>query len=71
MAEILSLPKEVINSEREDDVDVDYAIYGDNEKTESDYVSPEAVSKESISKIEARKIGHDVLNMFTSDKVTA
>ena len=71
MAEILSLPKEVINSEREDDVDVDYAIYGDNEKTESEYTSPEAVSKESISKIEARKIGHDVLNMFTSDKVTA
>lgn len=71
MAEKLSLPKEVINSEWKDDVDVDYAIYGDNEKTESEYISPEAVSKESISKIKARKIGHDVLNMFTSDKVTA
>lgn len=71
MAEELNLPTKVINSEWQDDIDVDYAIYGDNEKTEREYISPEGISKNSIEKIKARKLGHSALNLFTSDRATA
>ena len=56
MAETLNIPKGVVDS----NVDVDYAIYSNNEKKESEYISPTEVSKESIDKIEKRnkRIGH-------------
>lgn len=53
----LNLPNEVIDSEWRDDVDVEYATYGD-EKQERQYISPESVNKESIKRIKNRKIGH-------------
>lgn len=51
MAEIekLNLPSEVHDSDWHDDVD--YAIYGENEKSEREYISPDKVSKVSIEKI--------------------
>lgn len=61
----LNIPDEVIDSAWKDDIDVDYAtsssqpgaanfeIYGDNEKTEGEYISPRSVSKESIKQIKA------------------
>ena len=53
---------EVIDSDwkddvpREEDIKVDYAIYGDNEKKEGEYISPTEVSKESIKRIKGRQI---------------
>lgn len=47
----LSIPSEVVDSDWKDDIDVDYAIYGDSEAKEGDYVSPKSVSKESINQI--------------------
>ena len=41
----------VENSDWKDDIDVDYAIYGDDEKKEGEYISPKSVSKESLKKI--------------------
>ena len=63
MAETLKIPNELIDSEWRDDVDVDYAIYGGNEKKEREFISPEDVSKETeqlIEKIKKRniKLGH-------------
>ena len=60
MAEKLNIPKRVVDSNWKDDVDVDYAIYGDDEREEREYISPTEVSKESIDKIKKRnlKIGH-------------
>ncbi|MBQ3440979.1 hypothetical protein IJG27_01545 [Candidatus Saccharibacteria bacterium] len=43
----------VVDSEWRDDIDVDYAIYGDDEKQEGEYVSPEKVSRESIKEIKS------------------
>lgn len=59
MAEKLNLPKQVINTNWRDDVDIDYAIYGDSEKGEREYISPNKISKESIARIKRRnqKIG--------------
>ena len=34
MAETLKLPNAVVDSDWKDDVDVDYAIYGGNERTQ-------------------------------------
>ena len=70
MAEKLKIPNKVVDSDWEDDIDVDYAIYGDNEKNEATYVSPAEVSKESIKKIKAQKIGHIAL-FSLKDKMTA
>lgn len=47
----LNIPNKVVDSEWKDDIDVDYAIYGDNEKAEGEYISPKSVSKESIKEI--------------------
>lgn len=47
----LNIPNEVIDSDWKDDVDVDYAIYGNTEKQEGEFISPESVSKESLNKI--------------------
>ena len=57
MAETLKLPNAVVDSDWKDDVDVDYAIYGGNEKQEREYVSQEQLSKEKIDRIKKRKIG--------------
>ena len=53
---------EVIDSDwkddvpREEDIKVDYAIYGDNEEKEGEYISPDSVSKESINRIKGRQV---------------
>lgn len=44
------------NSSSEFELPVDYAIYGGDEKNESEYISPKEVSRESIEKIKQRKI---------------
>ncbi|MBR3252767.1 hypothetical protein IKF84_01715 [Candidatus Saccharibacteria bacterium] len=49
----LNIPNKVVNSEWRDDIDVDYAIYGDNEKQEGEYISPKTVSRESIKEIKS------------------
>ena len=76
MAEILKLPKQVVDSEWRDDIDtdfakVDYAIYGGNEQKEREFISPDKISKESLAKIKQRnqKIG----SLFTGrfDKFAA
>jgi hypothetical protein len=61
MAETLRIPTQVVDSDWKDDIDVDYAIYG-NEK---EYISPKNVSKESIQKIKARdqRIGSILLKV--------
>lgn len=71
MAETLKIPKQVVDSDWTDDIDVDYAIYGDTEKMEREYVSPAEVSKESISRIKERKLGHTALLFKSKDKLAA
>ena len=67
----LKIPNKVIKAKWEDDVDVDYATYGD-EKQEREYISPDKVSKESIKRLKERKIGHTVFSIFTQkDKFAA
>ena len=69
--EKLKIPNKVIKAKWEDDVDVDYATYGD-EKQEIEYISPDKVSKESIKRLKERKIGHTVFSIFTQkDKIAA
>ena len=70
MAEKLKIPKKVVDSAWEDDIDIDYAIYGDNEKAEATYIPPDEVSKESIRKIKAQKIGRVAL-LNLKDKLAA
>ena len=53
MAETIKIPTEVWESNWKDDVDVDYAIYGDNEKQEAEYIAPDKVSKKSIEMIKS------------------
>jgi len=55
MAETLKIPTKLIDSEWRDDVDVDYAIYGGNEKKEREFISPETLSDEARIKIEEIK----------------
>jgi len=61
MAETFKIPTQLVDSDWKDDIDVDYAIYG-NEK---EYISPNNVSKESIQKIKARdqRIGSILLKV--------
>ena len=58
----------VVNSEWKDDIDVDFAIYGGNEKKEGEYINPKkVVTKETqrkIDRIKARKIGATVGDIF-------
>ena len=69
--EKLTIPNKVIKADWKDDIDVDYATYGNN-KQEREYVSPDKISKESIRRIKARKTGHNILAIFTkSDKLAA
>ena len=51
MAETINLPKQVVDSDWKDDVDVDYAIYGGNEKEEKSYISPNTISEDAKNKI--------------------
>lgn len=53
MAETLKMPKQLVDSDWKDDVDVDYAIYGGSEKMEREYIRPEStdMDPESINKI--------------------
>lgn len=64
----LNLPADgkVIDSAWKDDIDVEYAIYGNNEKTEGRYIDPDTVSKESIKKIKSfqEKIAFSALKKF-------
>ena len=55
MAETIKIPNQVVNSDWKKDIDVDYAIYGDTEKEEREYISPESVDKETERKINAIK----------------
>ena len=55
MAETIKIPNQVVNSDWEKDIDVDYAIYGDTEKEEREYISPESVDEAAESKINAIK----------------
>ncbi len=73
MAEKLNIPGQVVKSDWKDDVDVDYAIYGDNEKQEREYISPDEVSKESIAMIKKRsqKLGRAALLFTSKDKLVA
>ena len=64
MAETLKLPNAVVDSDWKDDVDVDYAIYGGNEKNEREYISQAELSKEKIDRIKKRKIG--MVALFSS-----
>lgn len=63
----LNIPNQVIDSDWKDDIDVgyatstddnglDFAIYGDDETKEGEYISPSEVSKESIKRIKNRQI---------------
>ncbi len=64
--EKLNIPNKTINSNWQDDIDVDYATYGGNDKAEREYISPDKVSKESIKRIKERKIGRSALAIFKS-----
>jgi len=55
MAEILNIPTEVWESNWKDDVDVDYAIYGDSEEAEKEYVNKEKTT-DDIDEIKAQKL---------------
>ena len=61
MAEKLNIPNKVVDSDWKDDVDVDYAIYGDNEKQEGEYISPQSVDNESIDRIKNFQIKYTAL----------
>ena len=49
MAETLKIPNTVVDSDWKDDVDVDYAIYGGNEKNEREYIPQAEINKKSAS----------------------
>ncbi len=59
----------VEDSDWTDDIDVDFAIYGGNEKQEGEYINPDkVVTKETqrkIDRIKAKKIGVSVMSILT------
>lgn len=59
----------VEDSDWTDDIDVDFAIYGGNEKQEGEYINPDkVVTKETqrkIDRIKAKKIGVNIMNILT------
>ncbi len=74
MAEKLSIPNEVVNSAWRDDVDVDYATYGKNDKEEMEYISPQQVSEETekkLEKIKSQNIKFGIMARFAKDKLAA
>lgn len=60
------------NEDWHDDIDVDYATYGD-EKQEMEYISPKKVSKENIKKIKAieEKLKLNNIKLFSMDSKLA
>ncbi|MBQ3280463.1 hypothetical protein IJG92_02300 [Candidatus Saccharibacteria bacterium] len=64
----------VEDSDWKDDIDVDFAIYGGNEKQEGEYVNPDKVitkeTREKIDRIKAKKIGVTTLEIL-KDTVAA
>lgn len=58
----------VEDSDWTDDIDVDFAIYGGNEKKEGEYINPDKVitkeTREKINRIKAKKIGVTTLEIF-------
>lgn len=64
----------VQDSDWKDDIDVDYAIYGGNEKQEGEYINPDKVitkeTREKINRIKARKIGITTMEVL-KDTVAA
>ena len=82
MAETLKLPKQVINSNWKDDIDIDYATSEDIKDNvidfepypeEADYVSKKKVSKESLARIKARnqRIGAKTFFFATQGELAA
>ena len=71
MAEKLKIPNQVVNSDWKDDIG-DFETYGTN-KQEMEYISPDKVSRESITKIKARneKLGHSILSIIKQEKLAA
>ena len=73
MTEQLKIPKEAINANWKDDIDLDFETYG-NSKQEMEYISPDSISKESIDRIKARKLkerGHKILLFSKNEKLLA
>ena len=73
MTEQLKIPKEAINANWKDDIDLDFETYGNSEQ-EMEYISPNSISKESIDKIKARKLkerGHKILLFSKNEKLLA
>ena len=72
--EKLTIPNEVVEADWTDDIDVGYATYG-NRKQEMEYISPTDISektKNNIEKLKAKKIGKNILTIFTkNDKIAA
>ena len=64
----------VIDSDWKDDIDVDFAIYGGNEKQEGEYINPDKVitkeTQRKIDRIKAKKIGVTTLEIL-KDTVAA
>jgi len=64
----------VQDSDWKDDIDVEFAIYGGNEKKEGEYINPDkVVTKETqrkIDRIKAKKIGITTLEII-KDQVAA
>lgn len=79
----LNIPSEVVDSEWRDDIDTDYAtrgdddlnksfeFYGTNEEQEGEYISPSAVSNESIKEIKSfqEKLAFRSLNKFRKQEL--
>ena len=65
--EKLNIPDKTIKANWKDDIDVGYATYGDSDKAEREYISPEKVSMESmkrIKQIKQRIVGYKALDVF-------
>ena len=71
MAETLKIPNTVVDSDWKDDVDVDYAIYGGNEKNEREYIPQAEIKKETIERIKKQKIGKFALFSIANERKTA
>ncbi len=66
-----TIPEEQ-NEDWHDDIDVDYATYG-NEDQEKEYISPTEVSKENIQKIKSleEKLKLSSIKLFSMDSKLA
>ena len=79
MAEKLNLPNKVIDADWKDDIDLDYELYGGNEKQEREYISeaPEnaelidrkEVKNASVKRAKNRRVG--IVALFKEDDLLA